>query len=74
MPLWILGLIQVTLSGLVLAGVVIVDVTVRKINWVSFDNWAWMGAFALLGIVGLALMSAARSMSQVDRFVSDDDS
>jgi hypothetical protein len=63
MQLWILGLIQATLSGLVLAGVVVVDIAVRAINWVSFNNWAWMGAFTLLGIVGLALMLEARSMS-----------
>lgn len=63
MQLWLLGLIQTTLSGLVLTGVVIVDIAVRAINWVSFSNWAWMGAFALLGIVGIALMLEARSLS-----------
>ncbi|MEO1209625.1 MAG: hypothetical protein AAFX78_08800 [Cyanobacteria bacterium J06638_20] len=63
MQLWILGLLQTTLSGLVLVGVVIVDIAVRKINWVSFSNWAWMGMFALLGSLGLALMLEARSMS-----------
>jgi hypothetical protein len=61
--LWILGFIQTTLSGLVLAGVVVVDIAVRKINWVNFSNWAWMGTFTLLGIVGLALMLEARSMN-----------
>ncbi len=63
MQLCMLGLIQTTLSGLVLAGVVIVDIAVRAINWVSFNTWAWMGTFALLGIVGLALMLEARSLS-----------
>ena len=61
MELWAFGLIQLTLSGLVLAGVVIVDITVRRINWSSFGNWAWMGAVLLVAIAGLALVLASRS-------------
>ena len=60
MELWAFGLIQLTLSGLVLAGVVIVDITVRRINWGSFGNWAWMGAVLLVAIAGLALIWASR--------------
>ncbi|MEM9504715.1 MAG: hypothetical protein AAGA01_12245 [Cyanobacteria bacterium P01_E01_bin.43] len=60
MELWAFGLIQLTLSGLVLAGVVIVDITVRRINWGSFGNWAWMGAVLLVAIAGLALVLASR--------------
>ena len=61
MEFWAFGLIQLTLSGLVLAGVVIVDITVRRINWGSFGNWAWMGAVLLVAIAGLALVLASRS-------------
>ena len=61
MELWAFGLIQLTLSGLVLVGVVIVDLAVRRINWGSFGNWAWMGAVLLLAIAGLALVLASRS-------------
>lgn len=61
MELWAFGLIQLTLSGLVLAGVVIVDIAVRRINWGSFGNWAWMGAVLLVAIAGLALVLASRS-------------
>ncbi|MDB9527004.1 hypothetical protein PN498_13470 [Oscillatoria sp. CS-180] len=53
---WAFGLIQATLSGFVVAGVVIVDRAVRKIDWESFGNWAWMGAFVLLGLAGLAMV------------------
>ena len=60
MEIWAFGLIQLTLSGLVLAGVVIVDITVRRINWGSFGNWAWMGAVLLVAIAGLALIWASR--------------
>ena len=42
MEIWAFGLIQLTLSSLVLVGVVIVDLAVRRINWGSFGNWAWM--------------------------------
>ena len=61
MELWAFGLIQLTLSGLVLVGVVIVDISVRRINWGSFGNWAWMGAVLLLAIAGLVLVLASRS-------------
>ncbi|MEM6434656.1 MAG: hypothetical protein AAF773_12515 [Cyanobacteria bacterium P01_D01_bin.115] len=61
MELWAFGLIQLTLSGLVLASVVIVDISVRRINWGSFGNWAWMGAVLLLAIAGLVLVLASRS-------------
>ena len=61
MEIWAFGLIQLTLSGLVLVGVVIVDLAVRRINWGSFGNWAWMGAVLLLAIAGLALVLASRS-------------
>ncbi|MEL6402683.1 MAG: hypothetical protein AAFR26_26965 [Cyanobacteria bacterium J06626_4] len=60
MELWAFGLIQLTLSGLVLVGVVMVDIAVRRINWGSFGSWAWMGAVLLLAIVGLALIWASR--------------
>ena len=61
MEIWAFGLIQLTLSSLVLVGVVIVDLAVRRINWGSFGNWAWMGAVLLLAIAGLALVLASRS-------------
>ena len=61
MEIWAFGLIQLTLSGLVLVGVVMVDIAVRRINWGSFGNWAWMGAVLLLAIAGLALVLASRS-------------
>ena len=55
-----LGLIQVTLSSFVIAGVVIVDISVHKIDWSLCGNWGWMGAFALLGMVGLGMIWEAR--------------
>ena len=50
-----LGVIQATFSGLVLAGVWIVDREVDKIDWSLSSNWVWLGAIALLGIVGVGL-------------------
>ncbi len=52
-----LGAVQVTFSGLVLAGIWVVDRAVNKIDWTVWGNWAWVGAIALLGLSGLALLS-----------------
>jgi len=51
-----LGAIQVTFSSLVLVGIWVVDRAVNKIDWSALGNWAWVGAIALLGIAGLALI------------------
>ena len=48
-----LGAIQLTFSVLVILGVWIVDKEVQLIDWSRFGNWTWMGAIALLGIVGM---------------------
>ena len=56
------GVIQVTLSSLVIAGVWVVDLATQRIDWRLFGNWAWMGGFALLGIVGLGMMGQARQL------------
>lgn len=59
MELWVLGVIQAVFSGFVIAGVLVVDLAVHKIDWGLFGNWAWMGAIALLGVMGLGLIGQA---------------
>lgn len=51
-----LGAIQVTFSSLVLIGIWIVDRAINKIDWSGWGNWVWVGAIALLGLAGLALI------------------
>ena len=51
-----LGAIQLTFSIFVLLGVWIVDKSVSKIDWSALANWVWVGAIALLGIAGIALI------------------
>ncbi|MEM9007908.1 MAG: hypothetical protein AAGE59_30905 [Cyanobacteria bacterium P01_F01_bin.86] len=60
--LWALGTVQIALSSFVIAGVAIVDVVVRKIDWGLLGNWMWMGAFALLGIMGLGMIVQSRKL------------
>ncbi|MBE9063585.1 hypothetical protein [cf. Phormidesmis sp. LEGE 11477] len=55
-----LGAIQVTFSGLVLLGIWLVDREVQVIDWGLVVNWAWVGAIALLGLIGLALIGYSR--------------
>ena len=57
---WAFGVIQVTLSVFVLAGTVVVDLAVHRIDWGLISNWAWMGAFAWLGVMGLGLIGQAQ--------------
>lgn len=51
-----LGVIQVTFSSLVLLGTWVVDRDVQGIDWNLVVNWAWVGAIALLGLMGLGLI------------------
>ncbi|MEL6601856.1 MAG: hypothetical protein AAFP20_01380 [Cyanobacteria bacterium J06614_10] len=51
-----LGAIQVTFSSLVLLGIWLVDKEVQRLDWGLFVNWAWVGAIALLGLIGLGLI------------------
>lgn len=52
-----LGLVQIAFSILVLVGVGMVDSQINKMDWGLLSNWIWLWAIALLGIVGLGLMS-----------------
>lgn len=56
-----LGIIQIAFSGLVLAGVWIVDSAVGKIDWGLTTNWVWLGVMALFGLVGLGLIYQSQS-------------
>ena len=64
-----LGAVQVTFSTLVLIGVWLVDSKVHKIDWSLFTSWVWIGAIALLGLIGLGLIkqsvSAAKNAADV---------
>jgi hypothetical protein len=55
-----LGVIQVTFSVLVLAGVWVVDRASGKIDWSLPSNWSWLGIMALFGMVGLGLIYQSR--------------
>ncbi|MEO1685845.1 MAG: hypothetical protein AAFS06_21625 [Cyanobacteria bacterium J06631_12] len=59
-----LGAVQVTFSSLVLLGIWLVDRAVQRIDWGLFVNWAWIGAIALLGIIGLGLIKHSISHGQ----------
>lgn len=59
-----LGVIQITFSGLVLAGVGIVDSAVNKMDWRLLANWIWVGAISLPGIIGLGLILQVRRQSE----------
>lgn len=55
-----LGSIQVAFSGLVLAGVWIVDKAGSKIDWSLTHNWMWLVMMLLFGFIGLGLIHQSR--------------
>ncbi|MEL6553767.1 MAG: hypothetical protein AAFQ63_09955 [Cyanobacteria bacterium J06621_11] len=61
-----LGAVQVTFSSLTLLGLWLVDKEVQGIDWSLVTNWAWVGAIALLGLVGLGLIRQSFLMRSPD--------
>jgi len=59
-----LGSIQVVFSVLVALGVWLVDKDVRGIDWSLGVSWVWVGAIALLGIIGMGLIQQSRQMQR----------
>lgn len=51
------------LSGIV--GVLIVDASVRRVDWSLPGTWLWVGAFAVMLIAGLGMWWQSRRMSKV---------
>lgn len=60
-----LGAVQLTFSSLAMLGVWLVDREVSGIDWSLLVNWVWMGAIALLGLVGLGLIKQSSSVKTV---------
>jgi hypothetical protein len=50
---WTLGLAQITLGFLAVCGLVIVDVSVRRVDWSAPGTWVWVAVFTLLCLSGL---------------------
>jgi hypothetical protein len=54
-----LGLTCVALGALQPLGLVVVDADANRVDWSSFDTWAWIAIFAALLLYGLALTGSA---------------
>jgi H+/Cl- antiporter ClcA len=57
-----LGLTQVIGGIFTIAGVLIVDANLQRVDWTQSGTWAWMLLFALLGVVGVLLVLLSRRM------------
>jgi hypothetical protein len=49
-----IGSAQIVLGALAIAGVVIVDVSLHKINWMLPSTWLWLVMFAIMLLIGLS--------------------
>ncbi len=55
-----LGATLSLLGFLQIAGLYWVDVSVNKVNWAAGGTWLWIGHYALIGLLGLALLWRSR--------------
>lgn len=52
-----LGATQVTLGLSAIAGLVIVDADVQKVDWTAAGTWVWIAGFAMLALAGIWLIA-----------------
>jgi hypothetical protein len=55
-----LGVTYSVLGFFTLLGLVVVDVSVRTVNWALLGTWVWIAAFGLSLLIGVALMWYSR--------------
>ena len=53
-----LGATQLTLGLTAIAGLVIVDADVQKVDWSAVGTWIWVGGFTLILLAGLGLTAS----------------
>lgn len=51
-----MGLTQVTFSLLVLIGMIAVDASVQKIQWLQLGTLCWLGSFVVIGFIGMMMI------------------
>ncbi|MGI8606543.1 MAG: hypothetical protein ACR2L0_05225 [Gaiellaceae bacterium] len=52
-----LGATQVTLGLTAIAGLVIMDADVQKVDWAAAGTWVWVAGFAVLALAGIWLIA-----------------
>lgn len=65
LELFTLGLAQSLFGWSVILGLIIVDASVHRIDWSQWSTWLWLGAFAGLGVAGLAMVWQAYTTRQL---------
>lgn len=56
----VLGATQLTGGALAIAGVVLVDLQVMRIDWGAVGTWAWIAHFAAIALLGAAMFRVAQ--------------
>jgi hypothetical protein len=60
-----MGLTQAVLGLFPIIGVIIVDATVKAVNWASIGTWIWMALFAVMFIISLWMIKESRKSSEI---------
>lgn len=55
-----LGLSQLILGIFPILGVIIVDLSIHRVNWLSIGTWIWFALFAAITIAGIWMLGQAR--------------
>lgn len=63
---WItMGVTQAVLGLFPIIGVIMVDATVKGVNWASMGTWAWMGLFAIMFIISLWMIKQSQKSPEM---------
>lgn len=57
----IVGLTELALGLFAILGLVIVDASLKTVDWSALGTWVWVGAFAVLALAGAALAVQSRA-------------
>jgi hypothetical protein len=63
--LLVLGWTQIIGGFFAIAGLVVVDAAVHRVDWSQLGTWAWLGMFGVLFLTGIWMIWQARGMQEV---------
>jgi hypothetical protein len=62
--LFLVGLVQTVVGTFAILGLALADSSEGTVDWAAFGTWAWVGAFAIILVSGLALVVRSRTAGE----------
>ena len=63
-----LGAAQFALGMLSIAGLVVTDAAVKRVDWAFSGTWVWLALFALIGATGLVKLAGGLRRARAAAF------